>query len=125
MKFNKALITSDKVIISGNMIEFFQFEKPIAIGLKSKPRCRNPSSVSSNECKEQIYKRNARNSCYKLQRLIATNFLSKYSSFFTLTFRNTNEFDITSIVQCNAKLTYFIQRKLRACKIFCVKWKNW
>jgi hypothetical protein len=97
-----------KVRISGNVVEFWEYEKPIFIegnnggGRRSKD---SPESEKSSEYKKQ----NDRKSRDSFKSLVTSNF-SDGDKFITLTFRDTEEFDIRNVVETNREFKKFMQR---------------
>jgi len=119
-----------KVIISGNHIETYESEHPFiitedkfsvegylgettsTIDKEYENYCNMVYRYLAGSSRSEEYKkRNAIRAKNKIRRLIQQNFLKK-SKFITLTFADTQEFDIKSINDCNVKLQGFI-RKLR------------
>jgi hypothetical protein len=103
-----------KARISGNAVEFWEWEKPIFIegnnggGRRKKDA---PESEKSSEYKKQ----NDRKSKDTFKSLVATNFKDG-DKFLTLTFRDTTEFDIKNHVETNVIFKKFIQRLRYYCK---------
>ena len=106
----KALIVNTKAIISGGMVEVWTYENPIAIRLDKKPAIRGIPSDATPEEKALITKANALTSYNNFLRLVVANFSTVRTKFLTLTFADTEAFDINSVPQCNKKFKAFIQR---------------
>lgn len=100
--------TKYKVKISGNVVEFWEFENPIFLeGNSSGGRRKKdaPESEKSEEYREQ----NSRRSKAEFRSLVSANF-SDGDKFITLTFRDTDQFDIRNVKETNDQFKTFIQR---------------
>lgn len=114
MKKRRAFITEIKVIVSGQMVEVYQAKTPVfAIGLEKKGKeTGGPIAPLSQEERERQDKNNALRSYFEFERRAVLNFKPNKSCFLTLTFRDTENFDVTDVATCNACFKGFI-RKLR------------
>jgi len=106
----RALLVNSKAIVSGGMVEIWTYEKPIAKFLSKKPSARGTPSTATPEERTEIAKQNALESYNNFIRLVVANFSTCKTKFLTLTFENTDSFDITDVKQCNEKFKEFIQR---------------
>jgi hypothetical protein len=94
-----------KIVISGSLLEVFDYEKPLVIenGVKNNPN-KGESSIRNSEYKARsIHKAQT-----TIKRLVQSNFNSE-AKFLTLTFNNDCDFDITSIDECDVKFRLFIR----------------
>lgn len=105
-----------KVIVSGHIIEVYEFEKPIQ--KKNKPKGSTPAfdgetgEVLSGLPKtpEQAKKDNARRAKTNLRRLVISNF-DENDKFLTLTFRE----NITDVAYAQNEFNKFLKRLKRYC----------
>ncbi len=91
-----------KAIISGNVIEVYEYEHLNTKGGGSHP--------GDGKDKEENYARTQRRRKNDLRRLITQNFEAFGSKFVTLTFDNDRDFDIRNVKACNAYFKKFILR---------------
>lgn len=96
-----------KVILSGNTVENYISEYPFrqAFGVKHR-------AYRSEDRTLEYAKRNTHVSKNKIRRLVNTNF-DFGTKFLTLTFKNTDDFDITSLSDCVHEYQKFIKRLRR------------
>lgn len=105
--------SQNKVILSGNFIESYEYERPLV--LNKRPGRKKPESKLPEY--DQFFQKVARSLEYRqrtkhrvigvVQRLVEANF-GKDSIFLTLTFNDENSFDVTSLNVCNLKFHNFI-----------------
>ena len=91
-----------KIIISGSIIEVTEYEKLHVNGFQGD---REGDGLN----KEENYNSTKRQRRCKVRQLICENF-DEGSKFVTLTFRDTEEFDIKNVKECNKKFKQFVQR---------------
>lgn len=107
----KMLIVNRKAIVSGDMVEIYEYESPIAIRLDKKPAIiGSGGSTATAKEKAEIIKKRALDSYNDFMRLVIANFTKNRTKFLTLTFADTDKFDVRSVYDCNKKLKEFIQR---------------
>jgi hypothetical protein len=94
-----------KAIISGNVIEIYEYEHLNVKGGGYHP--------GDGKDKEENYARTQRRRKNELRRLITQNFEATGSKFVTLTFDNARDFDIKDVKACNRYFKKFIQRLKR------------
>jgi hypothetical protein len=96
----------EKIFITGHIIEVYGYEK---LNIKND---RNMSEVAKGEGKDREinYLRRQQKRRDNIRRLITMNFDVKLSKFITLTFKDTKDFDIKSVRECNHQFTLFIKR---------------
>jgi len=90
-----------KVIVAQHIIEVYEYEK---LNINGKPDRNGDGLFTEHNYKQRMTER--RN---MIRRLICTNFDSK-SKFVTLTFRDTEKFDIRNVKECNRYFKYFVMR---------------
>jgi hypothetical protein len=90
-----------KIYVTQGIIEVYEYEK---LNLGGCPD-RDGDGINS----EDNYKARMRERRNKIRRLICQNFDSE-SKFITLTFRDTEEFDIRNVKECNQRFKLFIKR---------------
>ena len=117
MARRKPYISDLKVIVSGQMIEIYRSKSPVfAIGLDKREKEKVVGGIiaplSKEEQKRQD-KNNALRSYFEFERRAVLNFKPRKSCFITLTFRDTEDFDITSVSECNNCFDGFIKRMRR------------
>ncbi len=91
-----------KAIISGNVIEIYEYEH---LNVKG-----GGARQGDGKDKYENYAKTQRRRKNELRRLITQNFESLGSKFVTLTFDNEREFDIKDVKACNGYFKRFIQR---------------
>lgn len=92
----------EKYIVTNGIIEVYKYQSLNTMG--------NGGNLEGDgEFKEQNYKLTQRKRRNNLRRLITMNFDSQ-SKFVTLTFKDSEKFDITSVKACNNEFKLFIQR---------------
>lgn len=101
-----------KIIISGNIVEVYEYDKPILEGYKdTKKRSKGRQAVASDEDKEVNRDKVLSRARRDLRRLINSN-VDMYgvsAKFVTLTFRD----DIEDLKKANSEFTKFIKRLKR------------
>jgi len=97
-----------KTITSGTLVEVYQFEVPLMIGRKPFKSANSIGEIRDDEYK----KRSATKAVSTIRRLIHANF-EKYAKFISLTFKNTEKFNIQSLTECNDRKVTFLA-KLRS-----------
>lgn len=103
-----------KMKISGNVVEFWEFSNPIFLeGNKSGGR--RKAGEEKSEKADEYKKQNDRRSRADFRSLVAANF-SDGDKFLTLTFRDTDKFDIRNVSDTNVQFKKFIQRLRYWCK---------
>lgn len=113
-----AYISNKKYVWSGGMLEFFQSVdediNPYAIGLDKKPRGSAGDIIPmTEEEKAEKDRKNMLESFHAFVRKAGVNFRAKNSIFVTLTFADTDEFDVTSVDDCNAYFERAMKRLRR------------
>lgn len=117
--------SSGKVIVSGNVIEVYDYEIPVLIGKKSGGRLKAEEGKSERE--ESNRRLSTRRARQNVRQLALSNF-SKDDKFLTLTFREEvfitkgkgekqirEPVDITNVKQCNLLFKAFMRKlKLKA-----------
>lgn len=121
-----------KVIVSGHIVEIYEYEHPVSIGKKNKktPFVDNETGerVKWNADSKQFEsvidpitglskgynpisekEKNARRSRLMLRRIISANFNTK-AKFVTLTFKDGSVSDVTDIRECNKAFDKFMKR---------------
>ncbi len=94
----------EKIVIAGGVVEVTAYEKLNVTGNGGKRE-------GEGEQREENYKQTQRKRRSLIRQLITMNFDNK-SKFITLTFRDTEKFDITDVKACNKAFKAFI-RKLK------------
>lgn len=96
----------EKIIITGHIIEVYGYEK---LNIKND---RNMAEVAKGDGKDSEinYLRRQQKRRDNIRRLITMNFDVKHSKFVTLTFKDTSEFDIKSVKECNHQFHLFVKR---------------
>lgn len=115
------LFTRFKVIGYGKYLEVYEFQAPINV-YRHRPSSRkllepeevmeilvNPEKQVSNNRSEEYRKQNAIRAKNRIRRLVQRNF-DKVGKLLTLTFRDTDRFDITSLKACHQRYAYFVKR---------------
>lgn len=103
----KLKLSSQKVIVSGNLVEEYRYETPLLIGRGGGTRKKVRQPYDQNEIAlraEEYEKRSATRAKSNIRRLISAN-ITKNMKFLTLTFANTEELNIT-----DPKATYLVYR---------------
>lgn len=101
------------MIISGNVLEFYEYEKPVKTGGGgSSGGGRRKKDEEKSEKAVDIRKQSTRKARNNFRRLVLSNFGNR-DKFITLTFRDNNGIDIRNIEQCNKEFKKFIQRLRR------------
>jgi hypothetical protein len=90
-----------KIIATQHVIEVYEYEK---LNINGKPDRDGDGLYSVDNYKARLKERKN-----KIRRLITTNFDSQ-SKFVTLTFRDTDKFDIRNVKECNKYFRYFVMR---------------
>lgn len=109
---NRLQVSLFKVIKSGNIVEIYKYEKPIIKGMPSRNKGKKRKKLEKpSERSEEYKQRSAQRGRTVIRRLVSSNFSSE-SKFVTLTFEDTNQFDITSLNTCQKIFANF-SRKLR------------
>lgn len=101
-----------KVIFSGALVEEYLYETPLLLGMPT-TRTKKKKRVRT----EEYQKRNGLQAQMKIKRLAAMNF-KKGAKFITLTFDNSNNFDITSLPTCHSYYVKFLKRLKRSVGVF-------
>ncbi|HEX5519993.1 MAG TPA: hypothetical protein VFX18_06095 [Candidatus Nitrosocosmicus sp.] len=116
-----------KIIISGDVIEIYKFEKSVQVGRKDEQKDGldwvekySEEVKAKNECKDipdevlkTINRKKSRNrTSNNIRRLATANFNSR-SKFITLTFKDTDDFDVKNPTETNKEFKKFIQRMRR------------
>lgn len=95
-----------KAIISGKVVEFYEYGEPVLFGYKeTKKKSKGRSSVANDDDKEANREKTFQRARKELRRIINANY-TENSKFLTLTFRD----DITDIEYANNELRKFIKR---------------
>lgn len=96
-----------KIIISGNMIEVYLYEKAVKAGYQERKKGGIEKEIKKEEKEENDFAlRRARSN---IRRLVTTNFNKKYDKFITLTFKE----NMQDITKANREFTNFIKRLKR------------
>lgn len=112
-----------KIIRSGLWLEIYEYDEPIWINVKRLPReplpltdtqimdcllgnVEKPSDELIKIRQEITQQRRVNRARTNMRRLIQTNF-DQAGKLLTLTFRDTDVFDISSLSDCHPRLTYF------------------
>jgi len=96
-----------KVIRSGHIIEVYRYEHGVSVGHQKGGRKKKEEGRSENF--EHYRADTLTKNRNRIRRLINMNFRTN-AKFVTLTFRDTQEFDIRSLSDCNPLFEYFIKR---------------
>lgn len=105
--------TNVKAIVSGNHIELYILENPVAKNFKKETSSTASGSYDLENIEERIKenrKRSAVRAKNNLKRKINTNFNVKSTRFITLTFANNDKLDLKDIATTNNIFKKFIQR---------------
>lgn len=95
-----------KVVLSGNVIEFYEYKNSVLYGYKDKKKeVKGRSSVAGDEDKEVNREKVLSRARKDLRRLINSN-IEKYSKFLTLTFKD----NMTDLDKANYEFNKFIKR---------------
>jgi hypothetical protein len=97
-----------KMRVSGNVVEFWQFENPIFLEGNSSGGRRSKDSPESEKT-DEYRKQNNRKSKDKFKSLVSTNF-EDGDKFLTLTFRDSDTFNIKDVAETNKEFKKFMQR---------------
>lgn len=97
-----------KIILSApHIIEVYEYEYPVRTGQDHRGRKKTKKGESENKDKNKIQTiQRARNN---IRRLALANF-SENAKFITLTFKDTDKFNIRSVKECNIRFNKFIKR---------------
>lgn len=113
-KTEPTISTNTRVILSGHHIEIYQYEKPIVLNRKPKvkinkfPEHEKPWEFEAYIVRRGEYRKRTKSRVVgQVQRLVELNF-NKDSIFLTLTFNNSNDFDIKDLKICNLKTHNFM-----------------
>lgn len=108
-----------KIVVSGKIVEAYEYEYPVWLSgsfmrqplpehmTKSKARRDDISDEERSLRTEQYQQRRVSRAKTRMRRLIQSNF-DQAGKFLTLTFRDTDKFDINSLSDCNKRKTYFL-----------------
>jgi hypothetical protein len=121
-RHSRGFYTRIKMIGMGKIIEVYEFQAPINVGRKGKsyrPRLEfdeiedilvNPEKYHKNHIRSEEYrKRNVIKAKNRIRRLVQRNF-DTVGKFLTLTFRDTQVFDVNSLEDCHLRFYGFIRR---------------
>ena len=103
-----AKLMNRKIIISGHVVEVYEYEKPVFYDFKSKGG-RKKDGEEGSKRREENRKTAAYRAREKLRRLILANF-DENSKFVTLTFRDGEVEDLGDVEQTNPLFKKFIMR---------------
>ena len=98
-----------KLIVSGNVVELYEYEKPVLREPQSKRIGRAGQNGTTDEQKRQNRRKVAMRNRKHLRRIINANFSPRRSKFVTLTF----EENITEIKEANKRFVSFRKRLAR------------
>lgn len=105
LKTRQQVITyPEKVIVSGKIVEWFEYEKPVVKGFGSRCPGRSNSSITSDEVKKQNREKIASRARAKVRRTANAN--PQLNKFLTLTFKE----NITDINFAWREFDKFIKR---------------
>lgn len=105
-----------KLVKSGNICEFYHFTDPVILGMdNSEYRISNRDGTS--ERNDEYRSRTSIKARNRIRRLASTNF-SNRSKFLTLTFADTDKFNIKDLDHTNHEFKKFIQRMRRRFGMF-------
>lgn len=90
--------TTSKLIVSGNMVETYDFEVPVRYGSKQTEKNERSKSKKSERSSEHR-KRTIIRAKNRVRRLIHLNF-TRWDKFITLTLDNEQSFDINNLQEC-------------------------
>lgn len=99
-----------KMKVSGNVVEFWEYERELLTGQKKGGRRAKEEEKSENAA--EIRKQTTRKAKAEFRRLVLANF-DNGAKFITLTFRDTQAFDIRSPEATNKEFKKFIQKLRR------------
>lgn len=105
-----------KVVVSGPVVEVYEYEVPVRIGGKPPPKIyydeETGERILTNPDYDPVEARshNARRAKATLRRTILSNFDNESGKFITLTFRDGSVSDVTDVTECNKAFKEFIQR---------------
>lgn len=102
-----------KLIISGDIVELYEYEKLNVCGSQIDYENRAKKGEGEQERSLQDYKQTSKKRGETVRRLINTNFDCDNSKFVTLTFAKNDKFDVTDVKMCNKEFKKFIQRLVR------------
>ena len=102
-----------KVIISGDIVELYEYEKLNVKGSEIDYENRAKRGEGEQERSLQDYKQTSKKRGETVRRLINANFDCNNSKFVTLTFAENEKLDITDVKSCNKEFKKFIQRLTR------------
>lgn len=102
-------VTNVRVIKTGNRIEIYTYERPIKLHVKNHKRkvTKTPQLMTPRD--QEYRNRRAHRANNTIRRLANGNF-SIGAKFLTLTFNNDQDFDISSIRECNKRHSIFIKK---------------
>jgi len=113
-----------KVIISKNLVEVIRYEKPVVLNqpkyktkldknLDEFPELKAQMEAEKQRRKQEYKRRSAIMAVNNIKRIVDCNFSAKRSKFITLTFNDSNDFDIKNLSQTHRAFKKFIQRFTR------------
>lgn len=97
-----------KIIKSGNVIDYYEYENPVFYNTPPKKKGAG-SEFKEVDRSDEYKKRNIFKTRNRIIRLANTNFKIG-NKFLTLTFKDTDKFDVTNIEECNERKTSFMKK---------------
>lgn len=95
-----------KIVISGNIVEIKEYEK---LNVNTDPKQAREIKKGNGKDNDHNYAKTQKLRKTNIRQIINSNF-NEMSKFLTLTFRDTDKFDIRDIKQCNYEFKKFIMR---------------
>lgn len=107
----KGQLSGKKVLISGNVIEIYEYQKPILYDHKNDntKKVERPKNIKEGEEKAENKKKAVTTARNKIRRLANENFKSDYDKFITITFKE----NIQNLSYTNKEFRLFIMRLKR------------
>jgi len=114
-------VSLNKVIVSKNLVEVFNYEKPVILNrtknyrthLNDSPERKTEREAEKAKRREEYKKRAVITGINNIKRLVDCNFSVERSKFITLTFNDKNNFDIKNLSETHQEFKKFIQRLKR------------
>jgi len=98
-----------KLVANGHILEVYEYEKEPIVGHGGNGGGRRKKDEEESERAAEIRKSSSLKARNEVRRQILANF-GQHSKFWTFTFRDTDQFDVTSVSDCNKQFKKAIQR---------------
>lgn len=111
-QFNKKCVFNKKLIVSGNVLEMYEYEKPVVKGFDTKHKGRANASFTSQETKKENRVKIAHRARSHVRRMVNAN--PQLNKFLTLTFAE----NLTDIEKARYEFDKFVKRVKTEIKTF-------